>query len=97
MSLFLERLSDRYCHFLLLRSVFEIPRLGKEATLGEYCADPVDELRTERIFEGDHGTDYLDQTRYASNGYKHQIPITKHQRNSKTQDPSVGVRGRPGV
>ena len=54
MALLFQRLRDRRGHLLLLRAIFEIPRLREQAVRCKNRPHPLDKIAAEGIFERNH-------------------------------------------
>src|SRR5262249_14817617 len=52
--LFLQRPRDCCCHFLLLGSVFEIPRLREQSIFGKNAPNPLNEITLQGILQRNH-------------------------------------------
>ena len=63
MALLFERLRDRRGHLLLLRAIFEIPRLREQAVRCKNRPDPLDKIAVEGIFERNHAREVTREIR----------------------------------
>ena len=63
MALLFQRLRDRRGHLLLLRAIFEIPRLREQAVRCKNRPDPLDKIAVEGIFERNHAREVTREIR----------------------------------